>query len=90
MIVETGASELEMDLGGVPVSSLLVRQGAGKFELGFSAPNPHQMELLEISSGAAGIELENLANANFSEMRLSGGTAGYELAFGGTLSWAPR
>ena len=84
--VETGASEFEMDLGGVPVSSLLVRQGAGKFELGFSAPNPHPMELLEVSSGAAGIELEDLANANFSEMRLSGGAAGYELDFGGTLS----
>jgi hypothetical protein len=84
--VETGASEFEMDLGGVPVSSLLVRQGAGKFELGFSAPNPHPMELLEVSSGAAGIELEDLANANFSEMRLSGGAAGYELDFGGTVS----
>src|SRR5919202_4699 len=41
---------------------------------------------LEVSSGAAGIELEDLANANFSEMRLSGGAAGYELDFGGTLS----
>jgi len=79
-----------MDLGGVPVSSLMVRQGAGKFELGFSAPNPHPMDLLEISSGAAEIELENLANANFFEMRLSGGAAGYELDFGGTLSRAPE
>lgn len=84
--VETGASEFEVDLGGVPVSGLTVRQGAGKFELGFSAPNPHQMELLEVSSGAASIELEDLANANFSEMRLSGGAAGYELDFGGTLA----
>jgi hypothetical protein len=86
LAVDTGASEFEMDLGGVPVSSLMVRQGAGKFELDFSAPNPHPMELLEVSSGAAGIELENLANANFSEMRLSRGAAGYELDFGGTLS----
>jgi hypothetical protein len=44
------------------------------------------MQLLEVSSGAAGIELENLANANFSEMRLSGGAAGYEPDFGGMLS----
>jgi hypothetical protein len=44
------------------------------------------MELLDVSTGAADIELENLANANFSEMRLSGGAAGYELDFGGTLS----
>jgi hypothetical protein len=86
LTVETGASEFELDLGGVPLSGLLVRQGAGRFELDFSASNPEQMRLLEVSSGAAGIELENLANANFSEMRLSGGAAGYELDFGGTLS----
>ncbi len=86
LTIETGASEFDLDLGGVPLRSLMVRQGAGRFELGFSAPNPHRMELLEVSSGAAGIELENLANANFSEMRLSGGAAGYELDFGGTLS----
>ena len=86
LTIETGASEFEMDLGGVPLSGLLVRQGAGRFELDFSAPNPAPMQLLEVSSGAAGIELKNLANANFSEMRLSGGAAGYELDFGGTLS----
>ncbi len=86
LTIETGASEFEMDLGGVPLSTLMVRQGAGRFELDFSAPNPEPMTVLEVSSGAAGIELENLANANFSEMRLSGGAAGYELDFGGTLS----
>jgi hypothetical protein len=53
-------------LGGVPLRGLTVRQGADKFELGFSEPNPEPMKLLEVSSGA-GIELENLANANFSE-----------------------
>jgi hypothetical protein len=86
LTVETGASEFEMELGGVPVSSLMVRHEAGKFNLGFSAPNPHPIKLLEVSSGATGIELEKLANANFSEMRLSGGAASYELDFGGTLS----
>ena len=84
--IETGASEFDLDLGGIPLTELTVRQGAGKFELGFSAPNPEIMQVLEVSSGAAGIELENLANANFSEMRLSGGAGGYELDFGGTLS----
>ena len=64
----------------------MVRQGAGKLDLGFPIPNPEPMQLLEISSGAAGIELENLANANLSEMRLSGGAASYELDFGGFLS----
>src|SRR5215217_4040871 len=86
LTIETGASDFDLDLGGVPLSRLMVRQGAGKFELGFPQHNPEPMELLEISSGAAGIELENLANANFSEMRLSGGAKGYELDFGGAFS----
>jgi hypothetical protein len=66
LTIETGASDFDLDLGGVPLSRLMVRQGAGKFELGFPQPNPEPMELLEISSGAAAIELENLANAHFS------------------------
>ena len=86
LTIETGASDFDLDLGGIPLSRLVVRQGAGKFELDFPQPNPERMELFDISTGAAGIELENLANANFSEMRLSGGAAGYELDFGGTLS----
>ena len=86
LTIETGASDFDLDLGGIPLSRLMVRQGAGKFELSFQRPNPEPMELLEISSGAAAIELENLANANLSEMRLSGGAASYELDFGGVLS----
>jgi hypothetical protein len=86
LTIETGASEFDLDLGGVSVHGLTVRQGAGKFELGFSEPNPHTMELLEVSSGAAGIELDHLSNANFSEMHLSGGAASYELDFGEVLS----
>ena len=85
LTIETGASDFELDLGGIPLSRLMVRQGAGKFELGFPQPNPEPMELIDVSTGAAGIELENLANANFSEMRLSGGAATYELDFGGVL-----
>src|SRR5215211_6131398 len=86
LTIETGASEFELNLGGIPLSRLVVRQGAGKFEVGFLEPNPEPMELIDISTGAAGIDLKNLLNANFSEMRLSGGAAGYQLDFGGTLS----
>lgn len=86
LTIETGASDFELDLGGVPLTRLVVRQGAGKFELDFSQPNPDRMELLDVSTGAAEIELENLANANFSDMRLSGGAASYDLDFGGRLS----
>jgi hypothetical protein len=86
LTIETGASDFELNLGGIPLSRLVVRQGAGKFEVGFPEPNPEPMELIDVSTGAAAIELENLANGNFSEMRVSGGAASYELDFGGTLS----
>lgn len=85
LTIETGASEFDLDLGGVPLKALTVKQRAGRFNLDFSAPNPEHMNLLEVSSGAAGIELEKLTNANFARMRLSGGAAAYELDFGGKL-----
>jgi hypothetical protein len=68
------------------LSVLTVRQRAGRFNLDFSMPNPEYTSLLEVSYGAAGIELEKLSNANFSKMRLSGEAAGYELDFGGVLT----
>jgi hypothetical protein len=86
LTIDTGASEFDLDLGGVPLKALTVRQGPGRFNLDFSASNPQVMSLLEVSSGAAGMELENLANANFAHMRFSGGAASYELDFAGRLS----
>jgi uncharacterized protein YjbI with pentapeptide repeats len=85
LTIDTGASEFDLDLGGVPLKALLVRQGAGRFNLNFSAPNPVAMNLLEVSGGVTAIELKNLANANFSRMRLYGGVAGYGIDFGGKL-----
>jgi hypothetical protein len=86
LTIETGASEFDLDLGSVPLKALTVTQGPGRFNLDFSAPNPQLMSLLKVSSGAASMELENLANANFSRMLLSGGAATYELDFAGKLS----
>jgi hypothetical protein len=85
LTVEGGAGDVVMDLGGLALSSLNVKFGAGKFELDFPAPNPHPMEQLTISTGAAGIFLKNLANANCTQITVEGGAASYELDFGGTL-----
>jgi hypothetical protein len=85
LTLEVGASESRLDLGGVPISRLVVRQGAGKYAIDFSAPNPHPMSLLTLSAGAAGMEITNLANANCAELNLEGGAAAYVFDFGGTL-----
>ena len=85
LTLETGASENTFDLGGLPISRLSAKQGAGKMEIDFSAPNPQAMSLLNLGAGAAGMELRNLANANFAEMNVDGGAASYKFDFGGTL-----
>jgi hypothetical protein len=85
LTLEAGASESRFDLGGLPISRLLIKQGAGKGDFDFSAPNPQAMRLLDLDAGAVSIEMRNLANANFAEMRVDGGVASYKFDFGGTL-----
>lgn len=85
MSLETGAGEAHLDLGGVPLTRLIARLGAGKFDLDFSAPNPQPMSLLDLAAGAAGMDAHNLANANCAEIVLAGGAAAYTFDFGGTL-----
>ncbi|HSN91759.1 MAG TPA: hypothetical protein VLS93_11075 [Anaeromyxobacteraceae bacterium] len=83
--VNGGGSDVHLDLGGVPLRGLSVRQGAGRFRCDFSAPNPAEMDLLEVEGGALAVEMRNLANARFSRMRIEGGAASWDLDFGGTL-----
>jgi hypothetical protein len=85
LTVEIGASANRFDLGGVPISRLAVRHGAGKTEIDFSAPNPQAMTLMEIGAGAGSTELRNLANAHFAELVVEGGMAAYVIDFGGVL-----
>jgi len=86
--VELGASDNTLDLGGLPLTRLAIKQGAGKVDVNFSAANPQPMSLLRIEAGATGLEMRNLANANFTDMILEGGAAGYKFDFGGTLQRA--
>lgn len=83
--IETGASECQLDLGGLPLTFLALKHGAGKVRVDFSAPNPEVLGFVDVSSGAGETELRNLGNANFSELRVEGGAAGYILDFAGEL-----
>jgi hypothetical protein len=85
LTLEVGASESSFDLGCLPIRTLVLRQGAGKVDFDFSAPNPQVMSLLDLNAGAVGLEMKNLANANFAEMRVDGGAAACKFDFGGTL-----
>jgi hypothetical protein len=83
LTIEIGASENQLDVGGVPISRLVVRHGAGKTVTDFSAPNPQPFTLMEICAGAGSAPLRNLANAHFAGLLIEGGMAAYVIDFGG-------
>jgi hypothetical protein len=85
LVFDGGANDTVADLGGVPLTRLVVHHGAGRSDLDFSRPNPAEMSALEIAAGGVAMDLRNLANANFAEMAVSGGAAQYRLDFGGEL-----
>jgi len=84
--INAGANDLAFDLGGLPLSRVTVKAGAGRFDIDFGAPNPGEMSLLELSAGAGAFTGRHLANARFAAMRSSGGVSASTLDFGGALT----
>lgn len=83
--INAGASETAFDLGGLPLSRLVIKAGAGKFDVDFSQANPTPMSFMDIGAGAGAFSAKRLVNANFAAMRLGGGVAACALDFGGEL-----
>jgi hypothetical protein len=83
--IETGASDTDFELGGVPLRRLSIKMGAGKNVLRFLEPNPEVLSVLDVDAGAGSYEMRNLANAGFADMTLDGGAAAFVCDFGGTL-----
>lgn len=85
LTVEGGANEVVLNLGGLPLTRLRIRHGAGRSEVDFPAPNPEEMDVLDVAAGGAATHLRNLANAGFARMVVAGGAGSYHLHFGGEL-----
>ncbi len=86
LTIEAGAiDETVCDLGGVPLSEVEVKYGAGEIRIDFSVPNPRPMSRLHLTAGAAETVMLNLANTNTDEIVIEGGAASFVLDFGGTL-----
>src|SRR5919204_5188072 len=73
LTIETGASDTSFELGGLPLTRLIVKLGAGKNVMRFSAPNPQAMSMFDLDAGAGSMEIGGLANANFAELTIDGG-----------------
>jgi hypothetical protein len=85
LVLAAGAYDGTIELGGLSLKSLDVKDGASHVELSFSKPNPVEMSILQYTTGASDVKLIGLANANFSTMTFSGGAGNFTLDFGGDL-----
>jgi hypothetical protein len=85
LTIQAGAYRADLELGGLSLKSLTVRDGASNVELSFSKPNLVEMSVLRYETGASTVKLAGLANANFSTLIFSGGAGNYRLGFDGEL-----
>ena len=85
LVISAGAYEGTIELGGLALNSLDVKDGASNVDLSFSKSNPVEMSNLQYVTGASDVKLTGLANANFSTLSFSGGAGNFTLDFGGDL-----
>ena len=83
LTIQGGAYEGNLELGGLSLKSLSVRDGASHVDLSFKEPNQTEMSILRYETGASDVRLSGLANANFSTLAFSGGAGNYTLDFSG-------
>jgi hypothetical protein len=81
--LQTGASEADLDLGGMRLTSLAIESGASDAVLHFDAPNGQPMERMDLDVGAASLRARGLANARAREVRVKVGVGSADLDFGG-------
>ncbi|MCP4685710.1 MAG: hypothetical protein GY867_09725 [bacterium] len=81
--MDIGASESIIDLGGIPLTRLVMDVGATSGVIDFSEPNPERLRDFDLDIGASSVEITGLANANFERMDISSGAASCELDFRG-------
>ncbi|RPJ25997.1 MAG: hypothetical protein EHM33_13135 [Chloroflexi bacterium] len=85
LTLQAGAYDGNLELGGLALKSLTVRDGAANVDLSFGEPNQTEMSILRYETGASDVKLTGLANANFSTLTFSGGAGNYTLDFSGEL-----
>lgn len=81
--LKIGACEGDIDLGGIPLTSLRVEIGAASGKINFSDVNPERIKNLRIEAGASSLDLLNLGNANFDQLKFSGGAGSFDMDFRG-------
>jgi hypothetical protein len=81
--IRAGATDNQLDLGGLSLTSLDVTTGASRTRLSFDEANLTRMDQLTIKAGAAEFQAEKLGNARFDELLFEGGVGEVTLDFTG-------
>ena len=85
LTIEAGAYQAELELGGLALTNLTIRDGAADSTVNFASPNRIEMNLLRYETGASNVSLTGLANANFNSLEFDSGAGNYSLDFTGEL-----
>ncbi len=84
--IQAGAYKGTLDLGGMQLTGLSIMDGASQSKVIFSQPNPAALDNFSYKTGASQVDLENLANANFSSFTFDGGAGDYTFDLSGKLT----
>ncbi|MEW5916765.1 MAG: LiaF domain-containing protein [Gemmatimonadota bacterium] len=84
--VRAGAAESDLNLGGLPITTLAVSSGASDMRVRFDRPNPVRMKNMTLSTGAASVVADQLGNANVETMLVRASVGEMHLDFSGTWS----
>jgi hypothetical protein len=83
--LDTGASEVDLDLSGVRLTDLQVRAGAGRLRIAAHRPNPVEMEEIAVRMGAGSLEAAGIGNLAAARLRAETGAAAVTLDLRGEL-----
>jgi hypothetical protein len=81
LVVESGASECDWELGGLPLTAVTLRLGAGKADVTFSAPPTAPMRTLRADVAAGSLHLHGLGRLGCPDMMVTVGAAAVQLDF---------
>jgi len=83
--IQAGAYDAALDLGGLSLTNLTIRDGASNSKVTFDTTNPVVMQKFSYKTGASNVNLAGLANANIQQVTFTGGAGKATFDFGGFL-----
>jgi hypothetical protein len=80
---KTGVGESHIDLGGMKVRELDLRNGVGETRVSMLSPNRITCDRANIENGVGSLKMTGLGNLAFRQLTFQGGVGGSELDFSG-------